>query len=235
MKSLILALALGSALAVVQPQAAAAQSAAAAKATIPIDSERLSLARQSIDFIWPLGTYERMMSGPMDQMMDQMMGSVFDTKLKDVVGADGKEMSEEDRKVAETTMRDAIARKDPHFEERMRITNQVMMAEIGGVMTKVEPAVREGLANAYAKKFTGAQLRDLNAFFATPTGRVYAAESMMLYMDPEVMKSMMAMLPEFMKAMPGIEEKMKKATAHLPQPPKDEETEEEAEAQDSTA
>lgn len=118
----------------------------------------------------------------------------------------------------------------------MRITNKVMMGEMGAIMSKVEPAVRDGLANAYARKFTAAQLRDLNRFFETPTGRFYAAESMMLFMDPEVMKSSMAMVPDLMKAMPAIGEKVKQATAHLPPPPNEQEEEgEEAEAADPTA
>jgi hypothetical protein len=213
----------------------AAQIATASASPAPVEPERLRLARQTIDFVWPLGTYKRLMSGAMDQMMNQMMGSIFDTKLKDMVDPGSKEMSAEERKVAETTMREAIASKDPHFEERLRITNRVMMEEIGTIMTKVEPAVREALATVYARKFTSAQLQDLNSFFATPTGRFYASESMMLFMDPELMKSMMTMMPEFLKAMPAIQQKLKKATAHLPEPPKENEEEDEAkEAQDST-
>lgn len=193
------------------------------------DPERLRLARQTVDFVWPLGTYKKMMGDMMGP--EGMLGAVFDMKLGDVV-APGKEMSEEDKKIAETTMRDAISAKDPHFQERMRITMQVMTDEMGAVMTKVEPAVRDGLAKAFAKKFTTAQLHDLNVFFATPTGRFYAAESMTLFMDPELLKSMMTMMPELMKAMPSIEEKVKKATAHLPEPPKDEDEDEQEEAEE---
>lgn len=207
------------------PVAATAPAAQAAAA----DPERLRLARQTVDFVWPLGTYKKMMGDMMGP--EGMLGAVFDMKLGDVV-APGKEMSAEDKKIAETTMRDAIAAKDPHFQERMRITMEVMGAEMGAVMTKVEPAVRDGLAKAFARKFTTTQLQDLNVFFATPTGRFYAAESMSLFMDPELLKSMMAMMPELMKAMPAIQEKVKKATAHLPEPPKDDEDEADEEAEE---
>ena len=185
-----------------------------------VDAERLKLARTAVNYVWPLGTYQRMMSGSMDQMMDSMMASMFDMKVGDMVPSSDKAMTDEEKKIAQTTMREAILKKDPHFEERMRITNKVMMSEMGAFFDKVEPAIREGLANAYAKKFDARQLTDLNAFFQTPTGKVYASESIMLFVDPEMMKAMMSAMPELMKSMPAIMGKVKKATAHLPDPPK---------------
>jgi hypothetical protein len=196
-----------------------------------VDPARLTLARKTVEYVWPLGTYQRMMSASVDQMMDSMMSGMFDMKLGDMVPA-GQEMTEEDKKIAETTMREAILKKDPHFEERMRITNKVMMGEMGAVLGKMEPAIREGLAKAYAKKFDAGQLADLNGFFQTPTGRVYAAESLLLFTDPEMMTAMTGSMPEIMKSMPAIMEKVKKATAHLPEPPKSGEEEDADEDQD---
>ena len=215
-----------------------AQAIPAAKSAAPaqVDSERLKLARTAVNYVWPLGTYQRMMSGSMDQMMDSMMASMFDMKVGDMVPSSDKAMTGEEKKIAQTTMREAILKKDPHFEERMRITNKVMMGEMGTFFDKVEPAIRDGLANAYAKKFDARQLTDLNAFFQTPTGKVYASESIMLFVDPEMMKAMMGAMPELMKSMPAIMEKVKKATAHLPEPPKPaDKDDEEDEDQDDEA
>ena len=202
------------------PTFAQAPTKPAPTAARSVDPARLALARKTIEFVWPLGTYQRMMSASLDQMMDTMMSSMFDMKLGDMVSTTGKEMTEEDKKIAQTTMREAILKKDPHFEERMRITNKVMMSEMGAVLGKMEPAIREGLAKAYAKKFDARQLADLNTFFQTPTGRVFAAESLLLFTDPEMMTAMTGSMPELMKSMPVIMEKVKKATAHLPEPPK---------------
>jgi len=80
--------------------------------------------------------------------------------------------------------------------------------------------VREGLASAYAKRFTATQLTELNSFFATPTGKAYAADSMVIFMDPEVMKKMQEFVPTMMKAMPAIVDKAKTASASLPEPRK---------------
>ena len=212
--------------------------APAAKTVAPmqVDPARLALARTAVNYVWPLGTYQRMMSGSMDQMMDSMMAGMFDMKVGDMVPSSDKAMTEEEKKLAQTTMREAILKKDPHFEERMRITNKVMMGEMGAFFDKVEPAIRDGLANAYAKKFDTKQLTDLNAFFQTPTGKVYASESIMLFVDPEMMKAMMGAMPELMKSMPAIMEKVKKATAHLPEPPKPaDKDDEEDEDQDDEA
>ena len=211
------------------PAAPALKAAPAAAAPAPAqppakpEEARLALARAAVRYLWPEGTYQRMMSG---MMMDQMMGAVFDTKIGDMVPKNGK-MTDEEKKLAETTMGDAIALKDPHFRERLRLTNTVMMAELGPIMTKVEPAIRDAMAIAYAKKFDVQQLTEINRFFATPEGRFYASESMLLFMDPAMMKAMMGMIPGLMKAMPAITEKVKAATAHLPQPPKDDEEDEE--------
>jgi hypothetical protein len=194
------------------------QAKAPAPAAQSVDPARLTLARKTVEYVWPLGTYQRMMSASVDQMMGSMMSGMFDMKVGDMVHS-GQNMTEEDKKVAQTTMREAILKKDPHFEERMRISNKVMMGEMGTVLGKMEPAIREGLAKAYAKKFDARQLADLNSFFQTPTGRVYAAESLLLFTDPEMIRAMTGSMPELMKSMPAIMDKVKKATAHLSDPP----------------
>jgi hypothetical protein len=91
-----------------------------------------------------------------------------------------------------------------------------MMTEMMGLMTEVEPDIRDGLTSAYAARFDTAQLQDLNAFFATPTGKAYAADSYLIMMSPEVMAKMQAFMPKFMKLMPSLVEKVQAATAKLP-------------------
>jgi hypothetical protein len=186
--------------------------------TAPTEPEpaRLALARTAIDAVWPVGTYERMMRGTMTAMMDNMMESMFDMQIGDVVPGD---VAKTDPKLARQTMREAMTKEDPHFLERMQIMNRVMFEEMIPIVNRFEPELREGLTRAYARKFTAPQLEDLNRFFATPTGRAYGPEAMMTFMDPEVMGQMTKFAPEMMKEMPRIMEKVKAATAHLPPPP----------------
>lgn len=183
------------------------------------DPARLAAARPVIDKLWPLGTYKKMMDRTLDAMMDSMLASMFDMKASDLAAMGGANASEA-RKLGDASLNDLARAGDPHFEERMRITMQVMMGEMTTLMTKVEPDVRQAMATAYARRFTLAQLGDIDRFFATPTGRIYAGESLLLMSDPEMIKAMQAFTPELMKAMPGIIEKTKQATAHLPLPPK---------------
>jgi len=199
--------------------------APAAEPIEPLDPARLALAVRTVDFVWPSGTYARMMDGAINKMMDSMISSVFDMRMKDLDGAEGgaveEALDEIDPKASNTTMREMIAKQDPHFEERMRITNRVMMAEMIPIMTRLEPTVREGLSRAFARKFSVAQLADMNRFFATPSGGAYARDSMLIYLDPEVLSGIGAMVPDLIKEMPAIIQKVGAATAHLPVPAPD--------------
>jgi hypothetical protein len=197
------------------------QPVAAAEAVQPIDPARLSLARTTVAAIWPLGTYARIMQGSLSGMMDSIMASMFDMTAEDlakVASPEGK--ASPSGEAGKQTMREFIAASDPHFEERMKITNRVMMDVMTPIMARLEPQMREGMARAYARKFTASQLEELNQFFATPTGRYYGAESLMLWTDPEFVAQIGAFMPEFLKQMPSLAEKLKAATAHLPPPPK---------------
>lgn len=193
----------------------------------PVDPAKLVLARKAVDAVWPLGTYARLMGGQFQDMMDNMMGSMMGMRAADMSPVPGPAGSKSGDQTGDKTMGEVMAEADPHFEERLRIMNRVMMAEMSPIMDRMEPAVREGLSRSFARKFSVAQLEDLNRFFATPTGAMYASESMLLAMDPEVMSAMMKMVPELMKEMPNIMARLEAATAHLPPPPKPVEKEEE--------
>lgn len=189
-----------------------------------VDPAHLALAKEVIDHIWPLGTAERVMGVAASEWTDAMMASMFDLKMGDFPVEEGEEPL--DPEMAEATLREAILEEDPHFEERLRITNQVMMREMGPVMGKVEPQIRDAMAKAYARRFSAGQLSDLDRFFDTPTGSSYASEMMMVHMDPEIMAATSAMMPELLKQMPEIMKKVEAATAHLPPPLEAEDDEE---------
>ena len=182
------------------------------------DPARLAAARPVIEKVWPLGTYRRMMDGMMGTIMDATLGSMFDMKASDLAGMAGD--AQAGAAAGDRTIGELAGSRDPHVRERMKITMDVMMGDMVGLMTKVEPQVRTALTAAYARQFDVAQLAELDRFFATPTGAVYARESMLLFASPEMTKAMQAFTPELMRAMPGIMAKVGKATAHLPAPPK---------------
>ena len=186
---------------------------APAAAPEPVDPARLAAAKPVIDQIWPLGTYARIMHAVMDQMYGATMASMYDMPVDDFVkGVDPK------AKPTGKTFREVMAETDPYYEERSKRVMKVMTDEMIGLMNEIEPDVRVALANAYARKFTVAQLNDLHTFFETPTGQIYARDSMMMMMGPDMMQALQAMMPKMMQRMPAIMEKVKEATKDLPLP-----------------
>ncbi len=177
---------------------------------------RLEAAQKAVDYLFPLGTYKRMMKGTMDQMMDQMMKSMGNMRMGDLAGAGGVARGDMPDGMGEKTLAEMATEMDPHYAERTQISTKVIMDEMVDLMITMEPAVRTALTNIYARKFTVAQLTEMNDFFATDTGGAFARDYMMVFVDPEMMQSMMSMVPELMQAMPDIMKKVEKATAHLP-------------------
>lgn len=208
MKSILLAVALMS-----SSMGVAAPPSPSVAAQPAVDLERLALAKTAVAAILPQGIMQKIMKDSMAATQNAMIGGMFDVKASDL-GATGEGKDK--------TLREAIAEKDPHFEERLRITNQVMGEEMGAIMIQMEPAMREGMARAYARRFSVAELTEINRFFASAAGANFARQSFELMTDPELMKAMTSYMPEMMKQMPTMMEKVKKATAHLPPPPKDE-------------
>jgi hypothetical protein len=186
----------------------------------PADPARLAAAKPVIDKLWPLGTYRRMMDGTMSKMMDAMIDTALGMKPSDFAKMGGA--------ASEASIGEAVTKADPHFRERMKISMDIMMGEMIPLMEKVEPQVRESLSIIYARKYTASQLNDMVAFFTTPTGSIYARESMLVFMDPEMLKGMQAFTPELIAAMPAIMKKVDAATAHLPPLPKPNDNKDEA-------
>ncbi len=197
-------------------QEADSNAEAAATEAAPIEPARLEAAKSTVDYLFPLGTYERMMKGTMDQLMDQMMMGMGDMRMGDLAGAGGVARGDMPDGMGEKTLAEISREADPNFDERMKISTKVMMDEMIDIMITMEPAVREALTNIYARKFTAPQLTEMNSFFATDTGSAFARDYMMVFVDPEMMQSMMTMVPEMMQAMPNIMKKVEEATAHLP-------------------
>jgi hypothetical protein len=192
----------------------AAEPTAATTAAPVTDPARIAAARQTVDYVFPLGTYARLMNGTLDKMMDSIMDSTMKLPLKQLAGLSGVDTED----LGEASMAEIMEIYDPAFKQRMQISTRTMMGEMIPLMTQVEPDIRDGLTQAYAGKYTAAQLGELNAFFATPTGKAYAADSYLIMMSPEVMSKMQGFVPKLMEQMPAIVEKVKAASATLPEP-----------------
>ncbi|MEO1222418.1 MAG: DUF2059 domain-containing protein, partial [Pseudomonadota bacterium] len=82
---------------------------------------------------------------------------------------------------------------------------------------EIEPAYRSGLARAYAVRFTSEELADLSAYFDTPVGKKYAAQSFLIFADPQVMSSMNEIMPAMMQRMPSMMELIGEAASGFPE------------------
>lgn len=181
------------------------------------EETRVPLARQVVAKMMPDGWYAGIVEDSILPMFAPLMemASAAGMDVSELAGATGisyeglEELSQEDR-VAITTL------VDPYYQERNAILMDIVMAEMTGMMVEMEPAVREGMSKAYARNFSDGELQDIAAFFATPTGEIYAAKSMLLAADPQIMSASMQAAPMMMERMPAIFEKIEEATIQLP-------------------
>lgn len=198
------------------PVAAQSQPAPAVKlSTEPIDPARLKVAEGIAAQIMPDGSYARLMAASMDGMMGPMLDMVGNMPLAQVAALGGLSDAEA-MALGEGTVRELNAIIDPVFEQRMAQSTNVMTASMSKIMATMEPAMRVGLSRAFARRYSAEQLSDIARFFETPTGKLYAADSMMIYADPEFMAKMTEMLPQLMEQMPGMVKDMEAGMADLP-------------------
>ena len=179
------------------------------------DPARLAEGRIVIAKLLPPGIYRTLMGSTMAPMMDSMGDSLKALPLRQLAtmgGLDAKQAAALDKVNIEQVM----AIYDPHWRERSQLTMRAMFDQMGDFFTTLEPELREAYAHAYADRFTLAELRDLNAFFLTPTGMKYAAGYMTVASDPAIVAEMRAMVPKLMQQMPAFLAAGKKATAGLP-------------------
>jgi hypothetical protein len=182
----------------------------------PDEEARLGAAMQVVTKLFPEGTYAKMMEETMAPMLDGMMGGLGGSPaiaLSGLTGLDPFTLSEvgDDKLVA------ALALLDPAASERNAALGEAMFGLISEVVIEIEPSYRTGLARAYAVRFTEAELTDLAAYFSTPVGEKYAAESFLIFADPQVMASMNEMMPAMMQRMPAMMEMMTTAGAEFPE------------------
>lgn len=181
----------------------------------------LDVSRKIAARLVPDGIFMKVMSGTMDQITGGMLDQFMDIPIRELAAMFAKDPSDI-KEMGPGTTREIMMILDPAFNERTQLSMKAMMNGMSGVMTQMEPEVREGMALAYANRFSATELRDMDAFFSSPSGQRFAAENMTIMTDPALMKRMQAMMPKIMSAMPDIIKGVEAATAALPKPRKPE-------------
>ena len=185
--------------------------------TEPLTEEqnaRLPAAQAVVGEMMPDGFYGEMMAGMMDKMLRPMLTMFSQPEF--VLGARLAVDAETIEALEEAEQAELTAMLDPAYQARGDAMVAVLTSRMGGMFTAMEGPMREGLSKAYAVRFDDAQLADIAAFFATPTGGEYARESMALFADPQVMQASMQALPAMMSGFGDIESAMREAMTALP-------------------
>jgi hypothetical protein len=189
------------------------------------DPARLTLAKTTANGVLPNGTYAALF----DEFMGGMVDRVLAMKPGDFLPAKDKAKGN-----ASLSLHDQLKKEDPYFDERMTIMRRVIGEELIKISAVMEPKLREGLARSIARRFDERQLKEINLFLATDSGKAFAGQTMRMWIDPDVMRSMMQSMPHMISAMPGAMMRIEAETAHLPKPKKAEKKDEKAEAEPTT-
>lgn len=173
----------------------------------PEQEALLPLATQMAGHIMPEGSFRTAMSETMDPMMAMIADDAASTPRSQLAALSGVEMDHLEA-LSDEDAQETLDIFDPHYAARNAGTKAVFGRMVGKLLEAVEPAYREGLARALARRFDEAEMRELLAFFATPLGAKFASQSFLVQYDPQVMGVMDAMGPAAVKLLPDVTEEL---------------------------
>lgn len=180
----------------------------------PEQRARLPEAEALMAKLVPTGALDKTMTAMFERMIGPMLGQAKSPGNAEIARTLGLDVEELDLSEDEAAQAGAIL--DPAWKERGERERAATQAAMSKVMRLMEPSLRKGMAEAYAATFTAAELADIAAFFATPTGATYASKSYSLASDPRILAASFESLPTLMVEMAGMEAEMRAATADLP-------------------
>ena len=145
-----------------------------------VDPARLLRARALVDVIMPPASRTTMIDTMMRGMMANL-GGVIQTspQMKALIANDPR-----------------IAAAVERFVTRQQEKSLSMLKSNF-------PGMLDAVAHAYARRFTDAQMADMDAFFQTPSGRAYIAKSATIMNDPDVARWQRDLMTGSMKSVPA--------------------------------
>ncbi|WOE74921.1 DUF2059 domain-containing protein [Alterisphingorhabdus coralli] len=168
----------------------------------PIEPDQLARAETVAVKLLPDGSYQKMMAETMSTVIEPMLGSIDQMPLSAITtfaGISEDEISPPD----DATIKDLMEIVDPHFADRQQAMFKSVFDILIELSDEVEPAIRDGLAKAYARRFTGEELDDISTFLSTDTGAKFGAESLAVYSSREVIGASMEVMPKFLERFLG--------------------------------
>ncbi len=171
----------------------------------PEQEALLPLATQMAGYVMPEGSFRTAMDGMTGPMMDAMLGDPESSprvRLAEISGVGAEDLD----RLSDEDAQEALDIFDPQYAARTQRTSKAFTAMMGKLMVAIEPSYREGLARAFTRRFDEAEMRELLAFFATPLGAKFAAQSFLVQYDPQIMGFMEALGPATAKLVPEMTE-----------------------------
>lgn len=159
------------------PLASAAAQTAPASTAAP-DPARLAAAQALIEKFMP--------ADRRDAMVEQMVRPMVENMRETMVNGPQFESIKTEHPQFVTTFNDFMKQE---LEHTLATTKAAM------------PAMVAAMARAYARRFSLAQLQEINAFFDTPAGRAYAEQAPSLMSDPDILAAQRAMMSDAMAGM----------------------------------
>lgn len=196
-----------------------AQPIIAPPAPVPANGPASPTATAIAGRLLPNGTYRQLLGSSFRQMVGGMTDNIGRMPLGPLLKAAGLDQAQA-AKMDKASIGELMELIDPVYRERNRRMTEALFDAMIPLMEQMEPDLRAGLAQALDSRFKPAQLADIAAFFATPTGAAYAAQQMGLFTDPAMMSRMQTVTPKLMDAMPQLIAQAMKATSDLPAPKK---------------
>ncbi len=171
----------------------------------PEQEALLPVATEMARRIMPEGSFRTAMRETIDPMMTVIIGNLDSNprvRLAEISGVGEGDLES----LSDAEAQEALDIFDPQYAARNERITRAVTAMMGKLLEAVEPAYREGMARALARRFSEAEMRELLAFFATPTGGKFAAQSFLVQYDPQLMGVMEAMGPAAVKLVPELTE-----------------------------
>ena len=180
----------------------------------PEQEARLPLARELMRQVLPDGAMQEMIASTFDGVMSPlivMANADATAALNGVLGYRSLELG-----LDEAAAEEVLAITDPSWRERNEATNSAAQAMVLDTMTRMEPVMRNVMAELYAINFHDTQLADIAAFYATPSGEAFARQSYTMAGDPRIMAAMFSEPELIFGPMMEMPAALEEATASLP-------------------
>ena len=195
------------------------------------DADRLEVANKIVARFYPVGTNERVMRDAFDNMMMPIIDRTLELTITEAMDLfdlpDELNLLSDDEEAADKTLGDLMTELDPEFREKMT-TVMDAYAEITGLTSEpLEPALAGAMARDYARKYNLQQLTEMETFFATPTGELFARDFMLSTASIDMIQTALKEFPAITENSDAIEAAGKRIEEAFKTEPKvEEETEE---------